>query len=178
MQTHPYRLYIPLLLSVLLLSACAGQQRPAQTQTQMQSQRPGFGALTGGTSDRAEDALLAVLETQYQQWRGAPYRYGGMKKSGIDCSGFVHLTYRDKLNLDIPRTTAALSQLGQEISVNELKTGDLVFFRTGKYQRHVGIYLTKYQFVHASRSKGVTISNLNNSYWLKTYWKAKRLAEL
>ncbi|MEH6543593.1 MAG: NlpC/P60 family protein [Porticoccaceae bacterium] len=175
MHTHPYRLHIPLILSILLLSACAGQQQSAQIQ--MQTQRPGFGALAGDTSDRPENTLIAVLENQYQQWRGTPYRYGGMEKSGVDCSGFVHLTYRDKLNLDIPRTAAALSRLGQEISVSELKTGDLVFFRTGKNQRHVGIYLNNHQFVHASRSKGVTISNLNNTYWLKTYWKAKRVAE-
>ena len=66
-------------------------------------------------------------------------------------------------------------KLGKSIAKNELKTGDLVFFRTSRNTRHVGIYLNDNKFIHASSSKGVTTSSLKNKYWSQKYWTAKRL---
>jgi cell wall-associated NlpC family hydrolase len=53
--------------------------------------------------------------------------------------------------------------------------GDLVFFKTGLAKRHVGIYIGKGQFIHASTSRGVTRSRLNSPYWSKHYWKSVRV---
>ena len=75
----------------------------------------------------------------------------------------------------VPRTTSQLSNLGTRIKKDQLRPGDLVFFKTGIKIRHVGIYVEKGKFLHASTSKGVIISRLNNVYWNKHFWQARRV---
>jgi cell wall-associated NlpC family hydrolase len=118
--------------------------------------------------------LSDVFYNHYKEWRGTRYRLGGLGKGGIDCSGFVYLTFLDRLGIELPRSTHFQSQKGKEVARSQLKTGDLVFFRTGRYN-HVGIYLEDGKFMHSSTKSGVRISSLSNSYWQRTYWKAKRL---
>ena len=120
--------------------------------------------------------IRRALLQQYHQWRGAPYRLGGLGKDGIDCSGFVYLTFHQQLGIPIPRTTAHQASLGQPVPLQELSAGDLVFFKTGFKTRHVGIYLGDGTFVHASTSSGVTLSRLDADYWRKHFWHARRLA--
>ncbi|WP_425313972.1 NlpC/P60 family protein [Shewanella salipaludis] len=116
-------------------------------------------------------ALLAL----HEEWRGVPYRFGGNSKRGIDCSALVALALKDMLGKQLPRTVAEQRRLGKEVPRNELQSGDLLFFKTGSSSRHVGIYLDKDRFLHASTSKGVTVSSLLNPYWAAKYWVAKRL---
>ncbi len=119
-----------------------------------------------------------VVHTLYQQvkaWKGVPYRYGGLSKQGVDCSGFVQETFRTKFQTKLPRNTYRQSQTGKPVLRSDLRAGDLVFFRLGYNLRHVGIYLENDRFAHASTSKGVTLSNLRDSYWSKRYWKARRI---
>ena len=115
------------------------------------------------------------LYTQYKKWQGVRYKLGGLSKQGIDCSGFVHITFKSKLGVNLPRTTFTQSKLGRKINQTELKAGDLVFFRTGPTSRHVGIYIENNKFLHASQSKGVIISHLDNVYWKAKYWKSIRV---
>lgn len=143
-----------LVLLFLLLSACGGNRASSHS-----------------------NQVLERLETQHQQWRGTPYRLGGYDRGGIDCSGFVAKTFDQLFNTQLPRTTTAQSKKGKKVKRKDLKAGDLVFFKItnrGKL-RHVGIYLSNNQFLHASTSKGVTISNLSNKYWDDSYWKAVRV---
>jgi hypothetical protein len=120
-----------------------------------------------------ENVLL--LKRHYEKWRGTPYEDGGLSRFGIDCSGYTVLAYRDIYGLSLPRTAGEQAESGREVSRAALKTGDLVFFNTGRSKRHVGIYLTDDQFIHASLTKGVTLSSLDDSYWQEKYWKAIRL---
>lgn len=120
-------------------------------------------------------SLKAILYSQYEEWKGTPHQIGGMSRDSIDCSGFVHLTFKSKLGIVLPRSTDSLVELGVHIDKDELRTGDLVFFKTGILLRHVGVYLERGRFMHVSTSQGVTISNLNGTYWKSAYWKAKRL---
>lgn len=110
----------------------------------------------------------------YTNWEGVRYKLGGSTKNGIDCSGFVHKALKEKFNLDVPRNTIELSQMGKSIGKNELQMGDLVFFRTGR-TNHVGIYIEDGKFMHASTKIGVTISELESDYFAKSYWKAQRV---
>ena len=117
----------------------------------------------------------AALYRHYHEWKGTEYRLGGMSKEGIDCSAFVYLTYRSKFGITLPRTTRHQSTRGVPIPQQKLQTGDLVFFKTGVNNRHVGIFLEDRKFLHASSSKGVMISSLDNNYWAGKYWTARRI---
>lgn len=118
-----------------------------------------------------------ALHSHYQNWRGTPYRMGGTSKSGIDCSGFVQLTFAQRLGLLVPRTTELLANTGTTVSSSDLRPGDLVFFKTAFKTRHVGIYMGDQHFLHASTSRGVITSSLNNPYWQDAFWKAQRLSD-
>jgi len=142
-----------------------------------------LGCSTRGNShlrdfDKSESAIVKELLAHYQKWRGTRYELGGMSKSGVDCSAFVYIAYLDRFNLELPRTTINQIRAGVKVDMSELKAGDLVFFRTGVGVRHVGIYLDKGKFMHASSSKGVMISSLDNNYWKKHYWMCKHIPEL
>ncbi|BBL35958.1 murein DD-endopeptidase MepSMurein [Nitrosomonas stercoris] len=115
------------------------------------------------------------LYDQYQEWRGTRYQLGGASHSGVDCSALVKIIFEKEFGYTLPRTTLSQAQLGEKISRNELTAGDLVFFKTGVRTWHVGIYLENKKFMHASSSKGVTISSLDNSYWKAKYWKSIRI---
>jgi len=119
--------------------------------------------------------VLNRLQLQYSQWRGVPYRNGGQGKRGIDCSAFVQQTFKDKFGLHLPRTTKQLSNYGRKITTTGLRPGDLVMFKTGWRDRHVGIYLEKYRFLHVSLTKGVTVSSMTDSYWYSRYWQTRRV---
>jgi len=112
----------------------------------------------------------------YKVWQGAPYRLGGTTLNGVDCSAFVQTAYENALGLKIPRTTLAQVEVGQEIEYEDAEIGDLVFFKTAPKTRHVGVYLGNKQFMHASTSKGVIISRLDNPYWASKYWHVRRVA--
>ncbi len=116
-----------------------------------------------------------ILIEHYKEWKDTKYKYGGTSKSGIDCSAFVQKTFESKFNIQLPRTTKLQVEIGKEIEIEDLQTGDLVFFKTGFNQRHVGIYLSQGNFLHASTKKGVTISNINSPYYSDHFWTAKRV---
>ena len=131
--------------------------------------------LSHPVSISAKDSpTVKKLYTHYNEWRGVKYRDGGMSKKGVDCSGFVHLAYKQKLHKKIPRSTELMSESGKKININNVRPGDIVFFKTGWKVRHVGIYVGKGEFIHASSSRGVTKSELNNPYWKDAYWMSRR----
>lgn len=117
-----------------------------------------------------------ALESFIEEWYGTPHRMGGMTKKGVDCSGFVIISYREVFdrNFQGRRAEDLFSEM-EVIDEEELNYGDLVFFKVrGRRIDHVGIYLQNGDFAHTSSSKGVMISNLSNSYWSKRFFKAAR----
>lgn len=127
----------------------------------------------GETSDSF--VVRQKMYRQYLHWKGTRYRAGGMDKSGLDCSGLVYLAFRDEFGMKLPRTAAAMAQLGMPVARTDLLAGDLVFFKNGLRSRHVGIYLGDDEFLHASTSQGVMISRLHDYYWRDHYWQARRV---
>ena len=115
------------------------------------------------------------LLSQYQDWKGTPYRYGGTSRHGVDCSAFVQNTFHSQLGYKLPRTTRTQIKVGSKIAKAHLKIGDIVFFKTSSTSLHNGIYIGESEFIHASSSKGVTISSLDNRYWQKTYLTSIRV---
>ncbi len=126
---------------------------------------------TIGSSEFRESSLFSI----YNQWQGVPYRLGGTSKNGIDCSAFVQIAYRDAWQLPLPRTTKLQSKIGNNINYKDAKYGDLVFFKTSRSTNHVGVYLGNSRFMHASTSKGVIISRLDNPYWASKFWQFRRV---
>ena len=122
----------------------------------------------------ADDREKRILD-EYKQWRGTRHKMGGTGSRGIDCSGFVKEIYREVFNIDLPRTTKEQAKLGKPVSFKDLQPGDLVFFKPPSYARHVGIFLSQSEFVHASKTKGVTVSRIDAPYWRKNYWTARRI---
>lgn len=115
------------------------------------------------------------LLSQFNEWKGTRYRKGGLSKKGIDCSGFVQITFRSKFGIDVPRETEQQVQIGRSVPRSNLQAGDLIFFKTGLFSRHVGMYLSGLRFLHASSTRGVIISSLKEEYWSDHYWLAKRV---
>lgn len=122
------------------------------------------------------NSLTKALYGQLDRWRGTRYRLGGLDRSGIDCSGLTYVVYRDLFGKRLPRTTGGQEEVGRPVEMQALAPGDLVFFKTGLFQRHVGIFVADDMFLHASRSSGVRLSSLATEYWRGRYWKARRVA--
>ena len=107
---------------------------------------------------------------------GTKYKWGGTTRSGFDCSGFIHWAYNNAGKTMARATTTGYFNRSYKISKSQLKEGDLVFF-AGTYRSgisHMGIYAGNNKFIHASSSKGVTVTSLNNSYWSKHFHSFKR----
>jgi cell wall-associated NlpC family hydrolase len=154
-------LFFPLIISVLL-SACSSGPDP---ETQVNASLP-VNQLLSDNQD---------LYQFYNEWEGTPYRLGGTKKSGIDCSAFVQKAFVEAYKMSLPRTTRQQSKQGVEMSWSDAQQGDLVFFKTKRSTYHVGIYLGNKQFMHASTSKGVIISRIDNPYWASKFWQVRRV---
>lgn len=116
-----------------------------------------------------------------EEFLGSPYKLGGATKSGLDCSGLVITVYNEN-KIKLPRRSQDQALQGKKIETWEIKPGDLLFFATNGNNTvsHVGIvkeikYKGEITFIHASTSKGVIISSLNEKYWNKAFLFAKRV---
>lgn len=113
-----------------------------------------------------------------EAYRGVPYRFGGLDRAGLDCSGLVFLALRDAMGERVPRTVRDLHRWADPVARKDLQSGDLVFFNTTGPLAHVGIYLGEDDFVHAASDgpkTGVIVSSLDEPYWRRAYAGAGRM---
>ncbi len=100
-------------------------------------------------SNSIEDAI-----TLAESLKGTPYVYGGTTTSGFDCSGFTSYVFKNAYGIELPRSAAAQSSLGEYVSLDEAERGDLLFWgKSGVY--HTGIYLGDGVYIHAAASGSV-----------------------
>lgn len=110
----------------------------------------------------------------FERYEGTPYRYGGTSASGFDCSGFIATAFDEALGRQLPRTTSQMLSAGDAVPRDQLRAGDLVFFRIKGKDQHAGIYMGGDSFIHSSTSVGVTHSSLNGYYWRDRFSQARR----
>jgi cell wall-associated NlpC family hydrolase len=108
---------------------------------------------------------------------GVRYKNGGMNRSGFDCSGFVSVVFGELNHARLPRSTRKLKWLGRQVSPDNGRIGDLVFFHGGVFGgiNHVGIYMGNRTFAHASSSLGVTYDSLDDDYYRKHFAMTRRV---
>jgi lipoprotein Spr len=127
-------------------------------------------------SEQRKQAIPARLSTFIRDWLHTPYRYGGNGKNGIDCSGLVVQFMQDVYGIQVPRQAQDQYVQGKKITKSRLQAGNLVFFSVahGRSIDHVGVYIGEGQFIHASESEGVIISDLNETFYSENYFGACR----
>lgn len=123
-----------------------------------------------------DDMVLAALSLI-----GSPYKYGGSNPdTGFDCSGLVKYVLGLTSTINLPRSSAEMysDRYGRKITVEELKAGDLLFFRIGGSKRvnHVAVYIGENRFVHAPATGGfVRVDQMGDKYWTRYFLGAKRV---
>lgn len=164
-----------LLLLLITFSSCKSSKRVATTKSKTEKidSRSRKSDLNSSKADKVVDYAL--------KFDGVKYKYGGTTKKGMDCSGLIVTSFNSE-NISLPRTTGDLSITGDWIDLKQVTKGDLLFFATQKNSRnvnHVGI-VTKarngnVEFIHASTSSGVIVSNLAEKYWYFAFVQARRV---
>lgn len=142
----------------------------------------GFVLLTGCSASRiARTSRVEMVINTARSYVGTPYRYGGLNRSGMDCSGLLFVSFQSA-GLQIPRTSRDQSKYGKKVNMEELKPGDLVFFAAKKRRRkvsHAGLVTQtegnrSVKFIHSSTSLGVVESELYIDYYRSIFVKARR----
>ena len=114
------------------------------------------------------------------KYENTPYRYGGITSKGLDCSGFICLSFKDALGVNLPRSTSALYSWVEKIPFERAQPGDLLFFKTANNNNitHVALYLGGRRFIHAASAgskTGVIFTSLDEGSWSRTFAGAGRV---
>jgi len=136
-----------------------------------------YGSQVAGADSLPLDPVLQErFKAEIRRFWQAPYVWGGASPQGTDCSGLVHIIYQRAAGVDIPRLTGQLFDQGWPVPVQRLRFTDLVFFNMGQGRepRHVGLYVDRGFFIHASVSSGVMLSRLSESPYRESYLGARR----
>lgn len=106
-----------------------------------------------------------LIGTRYRSATSDPDR-------GFDCSGFVSYVFKS-FNFKVPRSSPEFMDIGEKVSYEEAKPGDIVIFTSPTHKHrigHVGIVLSNingdFKFIHSTSGKehGVTITEMDETY--------------
>lgn len=167
------------LLALLALSSCSGLKKTtssAHSEPHLEHELLENGTAVEEKSRPASSRVDQALDDFYQEWEGTPHRMGGMSKQGVDCSGLVIIAYREvyQRQLKARRATDIYREM-EPVDRQNLVKGDLVFFKIkGPGIGHVGLYVGDDRFMHASASRGVMISSLNEHYYRQRFYRGGR----
>lgn len=161
---HPF---VWLFLCALVLGGCSSK-RVAVPATRVER-------ISHAVAVSPEQTRRLVREAR--KWIGTPYRYGGQTRSGTDCSGMVMVLFADVYGLQLPRSSAGQRDFSMPVGERDIAPGDLLFFATsgGSAVSHVGIYIGSGKMIHASTSRGVIESSLDEKYYRQRFHSAGRV---
>jgi len=142
-------------------------------------------SLAPKASASPQEREQAFLDARYKvinaaaKYENTPYRSGGATSGGLDCSGFIFISFKDALGVSLPRSTSGIYSWAEEISRDQAQPGDLLFFKTDTTGRvsHVALYLGDGRFIHSASTgqrTGVIYSSLNEQYWARAFAGAGR----
>lgn len=147
-------------IAILLLTACSSTRKTYKVPSRNKANR---------------------VVNQAQVFAGTPYKWGGTTRKGMDCSGLIYTAFA-KENIELPRISRDMATRGKPVKKSAIKKGDLVFFKTNKSNRkinHVGLVTLvkegRIYFIHATTSRGVLTSSLEEKYWKNAYSQARRV---
>jgi len=141
------------------------------------------------TEEKSDDFDVSKSDTTYlveqlinsaSENLGANYKSGGTTPEGYDCSGLMFATF-SKFDIILPRSSNEMSRLGTVLHPDEIKKGDLIFFRTNRKSviNHVGMVTEvlpdEIKFIHSATSSGVIISSTKEPYYSKSFAQANRI---
>lgn len=149
-----------------LLQGCATMPSPESAHLPAPPQRDDGAA--GAAGNEIAMRALALL--------GAPYKYGGSGPAAFDCSGLVHFVY-EEIGIAVPRIAADQYKAALPIGLEQLRPGDLLFFRIGGHRvSHVAIYTGDGRFIHAPQTgRPVELRTLDDGYYQPRLAGAGRL---
>lgn len=167
-----------LLLLLILLDSCRLFRRREMNNSSASTKATPSKSYQRNYNSKTINEIVSLARS----YTGVPYRLGGTDGNGMDCSGLLFCVY-GQYGFKIPRISWQQSEVGKEISVDELRAGDWVFFVTNKGGtgsiNHAGM-ITEFKndkevlFIHSSSSKGIKEDNLFSKYWMSCFAKATR----
>ena len=114
--------------------------------------------------------------------KGCSYKYGGIGPNSFDCSGLMYHTFA-QFGITLLRSSRDQYTMGVPVKKENIRRGDLVFFKRGKEVGHVGIVIEvdskgDYSFVHASTyNTGVRVDISTREGYVNTFVGARRLID-
>lgn len=178
--SNALRRVVILLLLLILLNSCRLFRRREMDNSSASTKNIPQKTYVKNYNSKTINELVSLARS----YTGVPYRLGGTDGNGMDCSGLLYCIY-GQYGFKIPRISWQQSEVGNEISIDELRAGDWVFFVTNKGGtgsiNHAGMItecrnVKEVLFIHSSSSKGIKEDNLFSKYWMSCFAKATRPA--
>ena len=186
---------ISFILLLVLVASCGSQKNARSTKNRTVSVAAADEARKGNNSDSPKvhpesigketpnrfDSKADYIINTALTFSGVRYKYGGTSRKGMDCSGLLYVSFAEH-DINLPRTSIRMAERGKKIRVRDVTKGDLLFFKTSKGSKrinHVGMVVKvekdEIKFIHASTSRGVTVSSLREGFWNHAFVKATRI---
>lgn len=167
---------ILMVLSLTGLSSCRSSKKNKSEFYQAQIDELKHGGKGDDKNDKSwkgsSGERKRIVKEAYS-WIGTPYAFGKAEKGvACDCSGIVMCVYEKVTGVKLPRVSAKQSEFCKTLKKKDVQIGDLCFFATGKDPKkvsHVGIMVDDKNFIHASSTKGVVVSDITQPYFVRTF---------
>ncbi len=176
-----FSLGIAIALAIVSLSSCRSAKKGNSSFYDSQIEKLKKDHDKNGNAGIGSSKTSKKIVKEAQGWLGTPYGYGRAEKGvACDCSGMVMSVYEKVTGIKLPRNSAKQQEFCKKLKKKDVKVGDLCFFATGKDPdkvSHVGIMVDEKNFIHASTSKGVGISDINQPYYIRTFKGYGRVPE-
>jgi cell wall-associated NlpC family hydrolase len=184
---------LPYIFVIFLFISCGSGRRSSSSDTERKISVAAANNVRTGNESESKDSATPTVTTPDILTRadevintaltfsGVRYKFGGTTKKGMDCSGLLYVSFREH-DIQLPRTSIHMAEEGKRITVKEVQKGDLLFFKTSRGSKRinhvgmvVGIANDEITFIHASTSRGVTVSSLRDGFWNQAFVKATRI---